>query len=283
MHSDFIENMFTVAYTLAHWDACDRDSRCRLLRPPRPLPRPPARPCHPPPLSACSSRTAAVPPAHCRPPPDRLSAAPPALQSRQPCPAVSPPGGIRRGTTWTGDSKCRKEVKTGFCRKRSMQTGSSESLIGWKFEKTTNVPLWRERGDGLRHKRSPSTRAKPNQTHVAEITLWYLLLEVFLRISRLHCCCDMKDHTPPAKISNMVLKCCSQIHSPWMGDIVDSGMQGCHTGLPASLCSLAGRVRQPYAGVNIIPPVRDYEFRYTGENAFSCSRLQTYSGITAAF
>jgi hypothetical protein len=52
-----------------------------------------------------------------------------------------------------------------------MQTGSSESLIGWKSGKTTNVPDWRERGYGLRHKRSPSTGAKPNQTHVAEITL----------------------------------------------------------------------------------------------------------------
>jgi hypothetical protein len=29
-----------------------------------------------------------------------------------------------------GDLKCR-EVKTGFCRKRQMQTGSSETLIGW--------------------------------------------------------------------------------------------------------------------------------------------------------
>jgi hypothetical protein len=35
-----------------------------------------------------------------------------------------------------GDLKCR-DVKTGFCRKRYMQTGSSETLIGWKSEKTT--------------------------------------------------------------------------------------------------------------------------------------------------
>ncbi len=46
----------------------------------------------------------------------------------------------RGGTTWTGDFKW--EVKTGFCRKRYMQTGSSETLIGWKCGKTTYVPLW---------------------------------------------------------------------------------------------------------------------------------------------
>jgi hypothetical protein len=33
----------------------------------------------------------------------------------------------------------------------------------------------------------------------------------------------------------------SQIHSPWTG----------------------GPVRQPYAGANFIPPVRDYEFGYS--------------------
>jgi hypothetical protein len=32
--------------------------------------------------------------------------------------------------------------KTGFCRKISMQTGSSETLIGWKSGQTTFVPLW---------------------------------------------------------------------------------------------------------------------------------------------
>jgi hypothetical protein len=47
----------------------------------------------------------------------------------------------RGGTTWTGDFKCR-EVKTGFCRNRSMQTASSETLIGWKSGQTTYVPLW---------------------------------------------------------------------------------------------------------------------------------------------
>jgi hypothetical protein len=39
-----------------------------------------------------------------------------------------------------GDLKCG-EVKTGFCRKRQMQTGYSETLIGWKSEKTTYIPL----------------------------------------------------------------------------------------------------------------------------------------------
>ncbi len=50
-------------------------------------------------------------------------------------------GRCRGGTTWTGDFKCR-EVKTGFCRNRSMQTGSSGTLIGWKSGQTTFVPLW---------------------------------------------------------------------------------------------------------------------------------------------
>jgi hypothetical protein len=40
-----------------------------------------------------------------------------------------------------GRFKCR-EVKPGFCRKISMQTGSSETLIGWKSGHTTFVPLW---------------------------------------------------------------------------------------------------------------------------------------------
>jgi hypothetical protein len=47
----------------------------------------------------------------------------------------------------TGDFKCR-EVKTGFCRNRSMQTGSSGTLIGWKSGQTTYVPLW-ERMEGV--------------------------------------------------------------------------------------------------------------------------------------
>jgi hypothetical protein len=33
------------------------------------------------------------------------------------------------------------EVKTRFCREISMQTGSSETLIGWKSGKSTYVPL----------------------------------------------------------------------------------------------------------------------------------------------
>ncbi len=48
---------------------------------------------------------------------------------------------VQRRWTWTGDFKCR-EVKTGFYRNRSMQTGSSGTLIGWKSGQTTFVPLW---------------------------------------------------------------------------------------------------------------------------------------------
>ncbi len=44
-------------------------------------------------------------------------------------------------TTRTGYFKCR-EVKTGFYRNKSMQTGSSGTLIGWKSGQTTFVPLW---------------------------------------------------------------------------------------------------------------------------------------------
>jgi hypothetical protein len=41
--------------------------------------------------------------------------------------------------------------KTGFCRNRSMQTGSSGTLIGWISGQTTFVPLWdRREGAWLR-------------------------------------------------------------------------------------------------------------------------------------
>ncbi len=43
-------------------------------------------------------------------------------------------------------SSQKREVKTRFCREISMQTGSSEILIGWKSGKTTYVPLWDRMG-----------------------------------------------------------------------------------------------------------------------------------------
>ncbi len=49
------------------------------------------------------------------------------------------------GTTWTGDFKCW-EVKTGFFRKRWMQTGSSGTLIGCKSGQNTFVPPWDRMG-----------------------------------------------------------------------------------------------------------------------------------------
>ncbi len=65
---------------------------------------------------------------------------------------------IQRRWTWTGDFKCR-EVKTGFYRNRSMQTGSSGTLIGWKSGQTTFVPLWdRMEGTWLRS-HAPSIRS----------------------------------------------------------------------------------------------------------------------------
>ncbi len=65
------------------------------------------------------------------------------------------------GTTWTGDFRCR-EVKTGFCRKRLMQTGSSGTLIGWKSGQTTFFPLWdRKEGAWLWTRISNGGRFKP--------------------------------------------------------------------------------------------------------------------------
>ncbi len=48
-----------------------------------------------------------------------------------------------------------------------------------------------------------------------------------------------------------------QIHSPWMGDKVDSGIGLSYRPATASLSSLADRYDKPYAGVNFLPPVRD--------------------------
>jgi hypothetical protein len=42
-----------------------------------------------------------------------------------------------------------QEKKTGFCRKRLRQTGSSWTLIDWKSVQTTYVPLW-DRMEGAR-------------------------------------------------------------------------------------------------------------------------------------
>ena len=53
--------------------------------------------------------------------------------------------------------------------------------------------------------------------------------------------------------------CRSRMHSPWMGDIVDSGTDLSYR--PAN---------RPYAGVNFIPSVRDYEFGYWQCKSFQC-------------
>ncbi len=50
----------------------------------------------------------------------------------------------QRRYEWTGDFKCR-EVKTVFCLKRWMQTGSSGTLIGWKSGQTTYVSLYTDK------------------------------------------------------------------------------------------------------------------------------------------
>ncbi len=53
--------------------------------------------------------------------------------------------------------------------------------------------------------------------------------------------------------------CNSQIHCPWMADIVDSAKGLLYRGLRSQP---GGPVRQPYAAVNFIPPFKDYEFGY---------------------
>ncbi len=73
----------------------------------------------------------------------------------------------------------------------------------------------------------------------------------------------------PSKITLSILsphnKCkySSQIHSPWMGDIVDFGI-GLSYGLPVYvLWSLAGRYDNPMPFSTLSPhAVRDYEFSY---------------------
>ncbi len=49
----------------------------------------------------------------------------------------------------------------------------------------------------------------------------------------------------------------SQIHSPWLGDLVDSGIGLSFQAAMQPICSLTGPVRQPYARVDFIRPVRD--------------------------
>ncbi len=56
---------------------------------------------------------------------------------------------------------------------------------------------------------------------------------------------------------------------PDWGDKVDYGIGFSYrTAMPMQP---GGPVRQPYAGVNFIPPVRDYEFGYTGQDLSSAN------------
>jgi hypothetical protein len=83
---------------------------------------------------------------------------------------------VRGGTTWTVDLKCR-EVKTRFCRKRWMQTGFSETLIGWKSGKTTDALYgaeWREHGIWALHSayRGCSHRRQSAAWHTVNL-IWF--------------------------------------------------------------------------------------------------------------
>jgi hypothetical protein len=55
---------------------------------------------------------------------------------------------------------------------------------------------------------------------------------------------------PPPPIAGRIY-CCSQILSPWLGDIVDSGIGLSHR--PARLQYAGEPVQQPYAEVDYIP------------------------------
>ncbi len=75
------------------------------------------------------------------------------------CPSIGLNGGSV--ATDSGDFKCMV-VKTGFCRNRSIQTGSSGTLNGWKSGQTTFVPL-RDRMEGAWLPRRLSRSSQPGQ------------------------------------------------------------------------------------------------------------------------
>ncbi len=64
---------------------------------------------------------------------------------------------------------------------------------------------------------------------------------------------------------------CSHIHSPWLGDKVDSGIGLSYR--PASQCSPAGRyiIRYPMPESTFFPLVSDYEFGHWSVLSLSCS------------
>jgi hypothetical protein len=75
----------------------------------------------------------------------------------------------------------------------------------------------------------------------------------------------------------LVLSSCDSLCSPVVkfivpdcGILVDSGIGSSYR--LARLHRLGGPVRKPYAGVNIYPPIRDYEFGY---HCASCCMLHT--------
>ncbi len=80
-------------------------------------------------------------------------------------------------TTWTEYFKCR-EVKTGFYRNRSMQTGSSGTLIGWISGQTTFVPLW-DRMEGALLRTQIKARALPKYLVFGWLTKCLLIMRNF--------------------------------------------------------------------------------------------------------
>ncbi len=77
-----------------------------------------------------------------------------------------------------------------------------------------------------------------------------------------------------------MLNCCSQIHRPWLGSIVDSGIGLSY--LPASLCSLAGRYNNPMTELTLSPQSGTTNLAFGRYKPGWRSRGKVYRGINHA-
>jgi hypothetical protein len=76
---------------------------------------------------------------------------------------------------------------------------------------------------------------------------------------------------------NTAKQTCNQIHSPWLGDKVDSGIGRSYRS--ASLCSLGGPVRQPWHS-RFYPPRQGLRIRSLTPSPFSTVILSLYTYTT---
>ncbi len=114
---------------------------------------------------------------------------------------------IQRRWTWTGDFKCR-EVKTGFCRKRWTQTGSSGTLIGWKSGQTTFIPLWdRMEGAWL------WTLARPADGE--KVGLQPESIEWFIEDQAFSPSCDLVPPPPPSPPCSVCISSTGEAQEDW--------------------------------------------------------------------